>query len=96
MTEFIRTPDENFADLPGYAFEPNYHNWQDLRMHYVDEGPKDGHVMLLLHGMPTWAYLYRDVIPVLTEAGYRIKKMTLVDQFPHTSHIETVVLYERF
>ena len=71
MTEFLRTPEANFADLPGYSFEPHYHQWQDLRMHYVDEGPKDGPVMLLLHGMPTWAFLYRNMIPGLVAAGYR-------------------------
>ena len=71
MTEFVRTADENFTDLPGFVFTPNYHLWQDLRMHYLDEGPKDGPVMLLMHGMPTWSYLYRDVIPVLVDAGYR-------------------------
>ena len=71
MTEFVRTSETNFENLAGFAYEPRYHNWQDLRMHYVDEGPEDGPVMLLLHGMPTWSYLYRDIIPVLTDAGYR-------------------------
>ncbi|MEM7016510.1 MAG: alpha/beta fold hydrolase [Pseudomonadota bacterium] len=71
MTDFIRTPDENFAQLKDFGFQPNYHQWQDLRMHYLDEGPKDGPVMLLLHGMPTWSYLYRDMIPPLVAAGYR-------------------------
>lgn len=71
MTDFIRTPDENFADLVSFPYGPNYHAWQDLRVHYVDEGPRDGPVMLLLHGMPTWAYLYRDMIPGLVAAGYR-------------------------
>ena len=71
MTDFIRTPDSNFADLSNFDFAPHYHQWQDLRMHYLDEGPVDGPVALLLHGMPTWSYLYRDIIPVLVEAGYR-------------------------
>jgi haloalkane dehalogenase len=71
MTEFIRTPDENFNDLHHYSFRPNYLEWQDLRMHYLDEGPKDGLVMLLLHGMPSWSYLYRDMIPLLVNSGYR-------------------------
>ena len=70
-TEFVRTAEENFNDLPNFPYVSNYHQWQDLRMHYVDEGPKDGPVMLLLHGMPTWAYLYRDMIPGLVQAGYR-------------------------
>ena len=71
MTDFIRAPDANFEELSDFLFAPNYHTWQDLRMHYVDEGPKDAPVMLLMHGMPTWSYLYRDMIPRLVEAGYR-------------------------
>ncbi|MGH9016353.1 MAG: alpha/beta fold hydrolase [Acidimicrobiales bacterium] len=71
MTTFLRTPDENFAGLASFDFTPRYHQWQDLRLHYLDEGPADGPVMLLLHGMPTWSYLYRDMIPPLTAAGYR-------------------------
>ena len=64
MTQFVRTADEHFSNLPNFGFAPNYHIWQDLRMHYLDEGPGDGQVMLLLHGIPTWSFLYRDVIPV--------------------------------
>ena len=71
MTDFIRTPHANFINLKDYPFQPHYHPWQDLRMHYLDEGPADGPVMLLMHGMPTWSYLYRDIIPVLVAAGYR-------------------------
>jgi haloalkane dehalogenase len=71
MTDFIRTPDANFRGLTNFDFEPHYHNWQDLRLHYLDEGPADAPVMLLLHGMPTWSYLYRDMIPPLVKAGYR-------------------------
>ena len=71
MTDFIRTPEANFEELGDFSFAPNYHTWQDLRMHYVDEGAKDAPVMLLMHGMPTWSYLYRDMIPGLVEAGYR-------------------------
>ena len=71
MTEFLRTPDENFEALADYPFEPRYHAWDDLRMHYLDEGPADGPVMLLMHGMPSWSYLYRTMIPALVDAGYR-------------------------
>lgn len=71
MTEFVRTAEENFQNLQDFTYAPNYHLWQDLRMHYVDEGPKDAPVMLLMHGMPTWSYLYRNVIPGLVKAGYR-------------------------
>ncbi len=71
MTEYARTPEENFNGLADFPYATNYHEWQDLRMHYVDEGPKDAPVMLLLHGMPTWSYLYRHMIPLLVDAGYR-------------------------
>jgi haloalkane dehalogenase len=71
MTDFVRTPESNFKDLPGFDFAPNYHTWQDLRIHFIDEGPHDAPVMLLLHGMPTWSFLYRDMIPLLVDAGYR-------------------------
>ncbi len=69
--KFVRTPEERFADLSDYPFEANYADLDGLRMHYVDEGPKDGEVVLLLHGQPSWSYLYREMIPVLTEAGHR-------------------------
>ncbi|MEM7254591.1 MAG: alpha/beta fold hydrolase [Pseudomonadota bacterium] len=69
--DVIRTPDSAFEALADFSYEPHYHHWHDLRMHYVDEGPRDGPVMLLLHGMPTWAYLYRTMIPALVAAGYR-------------------------
>lgn len=71
MTHMVRTPEANFENLPNFAYPANYHRWQDLRMHYIDEGPRDGPVMLLLHGMPTWSFLYRDMIPGLVQAGYR-------------------------
>ncbi|MBT6890670.1 MAG: haloalkane dehalogenase, partial [Gammaproteobacteria bacterium] len=47
MTDFLRTPDENFEHLIDFPYQSNYHNWKDMRMHYVDEGPKDAPVMLL-------------------------------------------------
>jgi haloalkane dehalogenase len=74
--ETLRTPDERFSGLPGFAFAPHYVTVSDgeggeLRVHYLDEGPSDGSVVLLMHGEPSWSYLYRKMIPVLTEAGYR-------------------------
>jgi haloalkane dehalogenase len=71
MTDFARTPDVNFEDLDDFQYEAHFHQWQDMRVHYLDEGPRDGPVMLLCHGMPTWSYLYRHMIPALVEAGYR-------------------------
>ena len=71
MTEFLRSDDSHFDALDDWPYEPRYHQWKDMRVHYVDVGPADGPVMLLLHGMPTWGYLYRTMIPQLVEAGYR-------------------------
>ncbi|MEX0741044.1 MAG: haloalkane dehalogenase [Pseudohongiella sp.] len=68
----FRTPDLHFADLPDYPFQPNYVMIDNLRMHYVDEGPRDGEIVLLLHGEPSWSYLYRHMIPVLAQAGHRV------------------------
>jgi len=67
----LRTPDSRFENLPGYEFEPNYVEVQGYRIHYIDEGPDDGEVILMLHGEPSWSYLYRKMIPVFVEAGYR-------------------------
>ncbi len=72
----LRTPDERFAGLPGYAFVPHYLTVDDtaggqLRLHYLDEGPRDAPVVLMLHGEPSWSYLYRKMIPILVSAGYR-------------------------
>ncbi len=68
----LRTPDERFDNLPGCDFDPNYVDVDGLRMHYVDEGPRDGAVVLLLHGEPSWSYLYRHMIPPLAKAGLRV------------------------
>jgi haloalkane dehalogenase len=72
----LRTPDERFSGLPGYPYEPRYVEVDDgdggrLRMHFVDEGPTDAAPILLMHGEPSWSYLYRKMIPVLTGAGHR-------------------------
>ncbi|MEE2691622.1 MAG: haloalkane dehalogenase [Pseudomonadota bacterium] len=72
----LRTPDERFSDLPGWPYKPRYidglKGYEGLRMHYVDEGPADAAVTFLcIHGEPTWAYLFRKMIPVFTGAGHR-------------------------
>ncbi len=69
--EIRRTPDERFANLPGYNFEPHYIEISGLRLHYLDEGPRDAAPVLMLHGEPSWCYLYRKLIPIVTGAGYR-------------------------
>jgi len=68
----VRTPDERFVDLPGYDFAPHYVEIGSLRMHYVDEGPSNAAPVLLLHGEPSWSYLYREMIPLLAAAGHRV------------------------
>ena len=68
----LRTPDSYFEDLKDYPFEPNYMMIDGLRIHYLDEGSKDADPIILLHGLPTWSYLYRDMIPILAEAGHRV------------------------
>ena len=79
----LRTPEERFADLPGWPYEPRYVEVDDgeggrLRVHHVDEGPAGAPVVLLMHGEPTWSYLYRHVIPPLVEAGLRVVAPDLV------------------
>lgn len=68
---FLRTPDDRFVDVPDFAYEPHYVDVDGLRMAYIDEGPADGPTMLLLHGEPTWSFLYRRMIPPLVAAGFR-------------------------
>lgn len=73
----LRTPDERFVDLPGYPYTPHYVEVDDLeggrlRMHYLDEGPQGAAPVVLLHGEPTWSYLYRKMIPGLVDAGHRV------------------------
>jgi haloalkane dehalogenase len=70
--DFVRTPASQFADLPGYPFESRWVTLANgLRMHYVEAGPAGGEPVLLLHGQPTWSYLYRTVMPILSEHGLR-------------------------
>jgi len=76
--EFVRTPDKRFEGLDGYPFQPHYVDVDGLRMHYIEEGPADGQVILLLHGQPTWSYLYRKMIPPLVGAGHRVIALDLI------------------
>ncbi|HXJ32816.1 MAG TPA: haloalkane dehalogenase [Candidatus Eisenbacteria bacterium] len=68
----LRTPESRFANLPDYGFAPHYYPiTPELRLHYVDEGPREAPPVLMLHGEPTWSYLYRHMIPPVAGAGLR-------------------------
>jgi haloalkane dehalogenase len=71
MTDAVRAPDELLQGLPDFPFEPHFREVDGLRLAHLDEGPGDGHPIVLFHGEPTWSYLYRHVIPPLVEAGHR-------------------------
>jgi len=104
--ELLRTPDDRFRDLPGFDLEPHYAEVPDgdggrLRMAYVDSGPADGPTVLLLHGEPTWSFLYRDVVRVLSDRGLRAVAVDLVgfgrsdkptrtDDHSYARHVEWV------
>ncbi|MDO6841018.1 haloalkane dehalogenase [Paraglaciecola chathamensis] len=75
--QYLRTPDACFEGLTAYPFKPNYlfvddFDGGEMRMHYLDEGSKDGEVVLLLHGEPSWSFLYRNMITPITDKGYRV------------------------
>jgi haloalkane dehalogenase len=83
----LRTPDEQFENLPDYPFQPRYaeipadpavHAGPTLRVHYLDEGPSDAAPVLLMHGEPSWSFLYRHMIPPLVAAGHRVVAPDLV------------------
>jgi haloalkane dehalogenase len=98
----LRTPEERFADLPDFPYEPQYATVAgDVRMAYVADGPADRPAVVLLHGEPTWSYLYRSVIPVLAGAGLRViapdlvgfgrsDKPADVDDHSYAAHVEWV------
>jgi haloalkane dehalogenase len=104
--DFLRTPDSRFENLPGYPFAPHYldvaaRDTDNLRMHYVDEGPSDGSPIVLLHGEPTWSYLYRTMIPPLADGGRRVlapdligfgrsDKPTEIEDYTYLRHVEWV------
>lgn len=94
----FRTPEARFQNLTDYPFQPNYLQINDVRMHYIDEGPRQAKVVLLLHGEPSWSYLYRTMIPVLSAAGYRViapdligfgksDKPALMSAHSHSGHV---------
>ena len=95
----LRTPDERFKNLKDYPFKANYIMIEDTRIHYLDEGPKNGEIIYLLHGEPAWSYLFRKMIPVLVDAGYRViapdmvgfgksDKYISVEDYTHQMHVD--------
>lgn len=83
MTRVLRTPDIQFENLPDYPFQPNYVTVQDadlgeMQVHFVDEGPRDGRVVIMMHGEPSWSYLYRHMILRVAQAGYRVLAPDLI------------------
>ena len=95
----LRTPDARFENLPDYPFEPHYVDIAGLRMHYVDEGSADAKPVLLLHGEPSWSYLYRHMIPPLANAGMRVIAPDLIgfgrsdkpckkDDYTYAAHVD--------
>ena len=98
----IRTPDDRFANLPGYNFKPHYIEIDGLRVHYVDEGKGD--VVLLLHGEPSWSYLYRKMIPIIVAAGHRViapdligfgrsDKFVNAEDYSYKFHVELIAAF---
>jgi len=78
VTDVLRTAQDCFADLPDFAYAPHYAEVGGLRIAYIDEGPRDAAVVLLMHGEPTWSFLYRKMIPPLLQAGLRVVAPDLV------------------
>ncbi|MDN3645291.1 haloalkane dehalogenase [Pontixanthobacter aestiaquae] len=79
MGKVHRTPDSRFADIPDYPFDPRYHILESgLRLHYVDEGPRDATPVLMMHGEPSWSFLYRKMIGPTVNAGYRVLAPDLI------------------
>lgn len=104
VMEAIRTPDERFGNLSGYSFAPHYVDVAGLHMHYVDEGPRDANPVLMMHGEPSWCYLYRKMIPPVVAAGHRViaadligfgRSDKLVNQsdYSYQFHVDTIAAF---
>jgi haloalkane dehalogenase len=81
----LRTPEDRFADLPGFAYLPQYADLGGVRLAWVEAGPPDGEPVLLLHGEPSWSFLYRTVMAVLAEAGLHAIAVSAAPTSPPTS-----------
>ncbi len=78
ITNALRTPEACFTNLPDFPWQPHYTQVAELRVAYIDEGPRDAPVVLLMHGEPAWSFLYRKMIPVFLQAGYRVVAPDLI------------------
>ena len=99
VTDILRTPPECFDNLPDFPYLPHYTEVGGLRIAHIDEGPRDAQPILLMHGEPTWSFLYRKMIPVLVAAGYRVIAPDLVgfgrsdkpargDDYSYLNHVQ--------
>lgn len=98
----LRTPEERFENLPDYPFAPNYTEFGEARIHFVDEGKKDSdETVLMLHGEPSWSFLYRKMIPIVVNAGHRViapdligfgksDKFTDAEKYTYLMHVESI------
>jgi len=100
--DILRTPEERFQNLPDYPFDPNYKVINNIRIHYIDEGPRESDPVLLLHGEPSWSYLYRKMIPPLVLAGNRViapdlmgfgksDKPRKMKAYSHQKHVDIIL-----
>lgn len=100
----LRTSDERFENLPGYPFAPNYVEFGDARMHYVDEPGESGETVLMLHGEPSWSFLYRKMIPIVNRAGHRVVAPDLIgfgrsdkyserEDYSYQMHVESIASF---
>ncbi len=108
--ETLRTPDDRFTDLPDFPFEPKYVEVDagdgsgPVRLAYIDEGPSDGRVVLMMHGEPSWSFLYRFMIPPVVAAGHRViapdligfgrsDKPTSTDDYTYARHVAWIASF---
>jgi haloalkane dehalogenase len=98
----LRTPEKRFKNLPDYPFEANYTDFGEVRMHFVDEGNSDAkETVLMLHGEPSWSFLYRKMIPIVADAGHRViapdligfgksDKFTEAEKYTYQMHVDSI------
>jgi haloalkane dehalogenase len=102
IDHILRTPDTRFENLPDYDFQPNYIDIQGVRIHYIDEGSKEAPPILLMHGEPSWSYLYRKMIPPLVNENFRAiapdligfgksDKLPYTKDYSHTRHVNVIL-----